>query len=379
MLSYWERASFVHYDHIVVGAGIVGVSTAIELKERYPQQKVLVLERGLLPTGATTRNAGFACMGSVTELLDDLQTRDEAAVVQLFARRKAGLEKLRARFGDAAIGYKADGGYELISDRELYALERLDYLNDLLQPVLGFPAFTPDDAQIAAFGFDTRYTKALIRNNSEGGLHSGLLMQAMLDKTMQLGIAVKTGAEVLHYEDTDTAVDVVLGNPHRDEALVLKTGKLYICTNAFTRALLPDEDVVPGRGQVLVTKPVPGLKLRGVFHFDQGYYYFREIDGRVLFGGGRNLDFEGETTTDIALNERIQADLEHKLRTIILPGSDVAVDQRWSGIMAFGAHKGPIIKACSNRVFGAFRMGGMGVALGSEAAADLVRIASREP
>ncbi|RYZ47414.1 MAG: FAD-binding oxidoreductase, partial [Sphingobacteriales bacterium] len=66
MLSYWEKTSFLHYDHIVIGSGIVGLSTALELRGRFPSSRILVLERGLLPTGASSRNAGFACMGSVT-------------------------------------------------------------------------------------------------------------------------------------------------------------------------------------------------------------------------------------------------------------------------------------------------------------------------
>ena len=133
-------------------------------------------------------------------------------------------------------------------------------------------------------------------------------------------------------------------------------------------------DVTPGRGQVLVTHPIPGLKFKGIYHFDKGYYYFREIDGRVLFGGGRNLDFETENTTEFALNSLIQIDLEQKLADIILPGMQFQVAQRWAGIMAFGVNKYPIVKAFSPRVFGAFRMGGMGVALGSETAAQLVEL-----
>lgn len=49
MFSYWEQQSFLHYDHIVIGSGIVGLSTAIELKDRFPQKRVLVLERSLFP------------------------------------------------------------------------------------------------------------------------------------------------------------------------------------------------------------------------------------------------------------------------------------------------------------------------------------------
>ena len=72
MFSYWEQQSFFNYDYIIIGAGITGLSTAIELKERQPKATVLVLERGILPTGASTKNAGFACMCSDTELLADL-------------------------------------------------------------------------------------------------------------------------------------------------------------------------------------------------------------------------------------------------------------------------------------------------------------------
>lgn len=372
MLSYWEQQSFTQYQHIIIGSGIVGLSTALELKEKYPTQSVLVLERGMLPTGATTRNAGFACMGSATELLDDLSYRSEAEVVQLFAQRKSGLDKLRARFGDEAIGYKADGGYELLTGKELYALHQLDYLNDLLHPILGYPAFEEKNEQINTFGFSSSHIKALIQNNSEGGLHSGKLMQALLQRAAQLGIEVRTGAEVTRFEETATGVEVLVQSPHRKELLPLKAGKLFICTNAFTKALLPDEDVIPGRGQVLITEPVPGLKLKGIYHFDQGYYYFRELDGRVLFGGGRNLDFEGERTTDIALNPRIQQDLIQKLTEIILPQTPFKIAQQWAGIMGFGNHKGPIVKAFSDQVYGAFRMGGMGVALGTEVAQQLV-------
>ncbi len=378
MLSYWEQQSFTSYHNIIIGSGIVGVSTAIELKERYPQQSVLVLERGVLPTGATTRNAGFACMGSATELLDDLSGRSEDEVVALFEQRKKGLEKLRTRFGDKAIGYKAEGGYELLSNQKLYALDKLDYLNALLLPILGYPAFEEKNHAIDPFGFSRNQVKALIQNNSEGGLHSGMLMRTLLQTASSLGVEVKTGAVVTSFEETEKKVKIFVQSPYRNELLPLQAERLYICTNAFTKALLPEEDVIPGRGQVLITAPIPGLKFKGIFHFDQGYYYFRELDGRVLFGGGRNLDFESERTTDIALNELIQQDLEQKLREIILPDTPFSIAQRWAGIMGFGAHKGPIVKAFSDRLFGAFRMGGMGVALGSEVAAQLVSLMSEK-
>lgn len=371
MLSYWEQESFMHYQHIVVGAGIVGLSVAIELKERFPHDSVLVLERGLLPTGASTRNAGFACMGSVTELLDDLTHSSDAGVVSLFKLRKDGLSRLRKRLGDKRIRYAEHGSYELINDAETDALHKIDYLNQLLLAHTGAAAFALANEKIDEFGFSKKFTRALIRNNFEGELHTGEMMRALTDLALQKGIEIKTGAVVERFEEVGQFVEVVVNDPFRKQTMLLKCDTFSICTNAFTKQLLPDEDVVPGRGQVLITHPIKGLKFKGIYHFDKGYYYFREIDGRVLLGGGRNLDFETERTTDFDLNTRIQLDLEEKLATIILPGTNFEIANRWTGIMAFGARKVPIVKAFSDKVFGAFRMGGMGVAIGSEVAAQL--------
>jgi gamma-glutamylputrescine oxidase len=374
MLSYWEQQSFIHYDHIVIGSGIVGLSTAIELKDRFPDASVLVLERGLLPTGASSRNAGFACMGSLTELLDDTAHETEEEIIALFELRKKGLEKLRGRLGDDNIGYTADGSYELINDNELPALEKLEYFNKLLLPITKQPAFKPANDKIEQLGFSKTYTKALVENTCEGAIHTGKMLKALLRYAMSKGVEIKTGADVIRFEETQKHVAVHINDAVRKEELVLSCNKLCICTNAFTKKLLPDEDVVPGRGQVLITHPIPGLKFKGIYHFDKGYYYFREIDGRVLLGGGRNMDFAGETTTELALNEMIQSDLDKKLKDIILPNTAFAIDQRWAGIMAFGANKYPIVKVFSDKVYGAFRMGGMGVALGSNAAEQVAAL-----
>lgn len=374
MLSYWEQQSFVSYNHIVIGAGIVGLSTAIELKDKYPSQSVLVLERGLLPTGASSRNAGFACMGSLTEILDDSQYTNEAEIVKLYDWRKRGLELLRSRLGDAAIGYKSNGSYELIGDNELPALDKIDYINNLLQPVTKQPAFKLVNDKIDAFGFGKQAVKALVENTCEGELHSGMMMRALTNYALAKGVEIKTGAEVCRFDEEEKQVVVQVADPVRDNMLILHCDTLSICTNAFTKQLLPDVDVLPGRGQVVITEPIEALKFKGVYHFDKGYYYFREIDGRVLLGGGRNLDFEGEATTDFSLTELIQKDLEEKLRTVILPDTDFTIAQRWAGIMAFGKTKQPIVRAFSNRVYGAFRMGGMGVALGSDVGRSLVQL-----
>ena len=173
---------------------------------------------------------------------------------------------------------------------------------------------------------------------------------------------------VKNYIELHDGVEVVTND------LSFKTNKLLFTTNGFASQLTTNQ-VVPARAQVLITKPIENLDIKGTFHLDKGYYYFRNIDNRILFGGGRNLDFEGETTTELDTTELIQNRLEELLKTVILPNTSYEIEHRWSGIMGVGNHKKPIVEQLSNHVYCGVRMGGMGVAIGSligQELADLI-------
>ena len=83
-LSYWEKKEwFNNIDTLIIGSGIVGLCSAIEILKKNPHQNLLILEKGFLPQGASTKNAGFACFGSPTEILDDLKNLTEKEVISL--------------------------------------------------------------------------------------------------------------------------------------------------------------------------------------------------------------------------------------------------------------------------------------------------------
>jgi gamma-glutamylputrescine oxidase len=370
MLSFWEKQSLLHYDSIIVGGGIVGLSTALALKDKKPGATVLVLERGILPTGASTKNAGFACTGSLTEIIDDLAVMNESDLLQLVELRLNGLNRLRKRLGDANIDYAENGSWELIGPEkeQLIAIERLDEVNEKLKGVLGDRAFEahPYSSTKDNFGFSESHVHYLVKNNFEGELDSGKMMRALIDMCISRGIEIKTGCRVDRIEEVNGGVDVVVKHTFLNEAIAFTTSQVGVCTNAFAGQLYSGLDIKPGRGQVLVTEPIQGLRFKGIYHFDRGYYYFRRVGERVLFGGGRNIDFEGEQTTEFAYNDKIRNELANKLQTIILPGVKFEIADWWTGIMAFGATKFPILKRESLHVCLAVRMGGMGVAMGSE-------------
>lgn len=367
-LSFWEKNSFLSYDFIVIGAGIVGLSTAIELKENKPEASVLVLERGLFPTGASTKNAGFACFGSLTELLADLEKMPDDEVVTLVEQRWQGLQKLRSRLGDEAIGYLPNGGYELFTTAQVHQLAQLEAVNSLIQPIFPSPVFSLQSEEIKRFGFAENQVEALVRNDFEAQIDTGKMMRSLLLYAQQIGIEIRNSTEVLAIEDDGKSVQIQTA-----QGVTFSGQYVGICTNAFTKKLLPSLEISPGRGQVLVTAPIPKLQFKGVFHLDEGYYYFRNYRNRVIFGGGRNLDFAGETTTEIATTQLIQDDLAQKLAQIILPNTNFEIEHSWAGIMAFGQTKTPIIRHISERVHAGVRLGGMGVAIGTNVGELLAR------
>ena len=66
MNSFWEDDVMLEADCIVVGGGLIGLLTALEWRDAHPADRIMLLERGFLPSGASSRNAGFACFGSLT-------------------------------------------------------------------------------------------------------------------------------------------------------------------------------------------------------------------------------------------------------------------------------------------------------------------------
>ncbi len=357
--SFWEKKEwFSDVDFTVVGSGIVGLNTAITLRKKYPSAKIIVLERGVLPHGASTKNAGFACFGSISEILSDLNTHTEEEVLQLIEKRWKGLALLKQNLGANSIDYQKHGSFELFSTSNNLledCSDKIQYVNKLLTPIFKKDVFSLSKN---IFGFKNIKEKYIF-NQFEGQIDTGKMMASLLKLAYTLDIKILNNTSVESFVENENFVNVLLANDFN-----FKTNKLLIATNGFAKHLI-SEVVQPARAQVLITKPIKDLSIKGTFHFDEGYYYFRNINNRILFGGGRNLDFKGEETTEMKTSELIQNQLEFHLKNTILPNTPFEIDHRWTGVMGVGTQKKAIVKQLSKNVFCGVRLGGMGVAIGS--------------
>jgi glycine/D-amino acid oxidase-like deaminating enzyme len=369
-LSFWERQLYFEgIDFVIIGAGIVGYTTAIQLKRKYSSAKILILERGYIPSGASSKNAGFACFGSPTEIYDDLNHTSEEEVWNTIAMRFEGLQELKELVKDFDIDYQKNGSWDLIHSefpKTEISLSFIEYLNEKCCKYFGVNSIYSEDKNVSqSFGFHNISTSYF--NKEEGQLDTGKLITALHQIATSMGILSLFGIEVIDFEDSQNNVLI------HSSIGEFNSANLIICTNGFAGRFLGAE-VKPARAQVLVTSEIPNLAIKGTFHLDRGYYYFRNIGNRILLGGARNLDFEGETTTELSITPKIQNTLNNLLKSTIIPQYKYTIDYSWAGIMGVGDTKTPIIRKQSDNIAFGVRMGGMGVAIGSLVGKELTKL-----
>ena len=254
--SFWEKDSFLKpYDLVIVGAGIVGLSSAIFFKRENPSARVMVLDKGMMPEGASTRNAGFACVGSITEHMADIEKESIKAVKNRIKARHEGLQLLRKLLGEEPIGYEPCGGYELFTDEKIFkeASQNIGRFNQWLAELV-------DEEKVYAATELNGYP--VIHNRLEGALHPGKMMQRFVEIATQEGITILWNSPVEKVKDT--------GSVELRSGKEISASQVLIACNGFTNQLLPEIKIQPARGYVMVTNPQEKMPWKGTFHYDRG-------------------------------------------------------------------------------------------------------------
>ena len=359
-LSYWEsKGWFENTDALIVGGGLVGMNAALELQSLHPNWRIVLIDRSDIG-GASTRNAGFACFGSPTELLEDWQILGREKTIDLVKMRWGGLTELRRQWGDDALGYRDCGSLEAFTNPESFkqCLAVLPEMNEALSPIFGETPFTTlDSSALADSGLNN--VCGVISSPLEGDLDVAQMNRAMQRELFSRGIDVIGGVTVQRLRENGLAwrIETDQGD--------LEAKKVLVCNNAWASELL-DIDVQPAPNAVVVSQPLHRLKLKQTIHHDRGYVYAREVDGRLLIGGGRHWDCRDD-------HDRIQRLLDWAQKHIV-GAESIQIDHHWIGQLGVGTHRMPVIDELKPGLFAGVRLGGMGVAIGSEVGRQLARL-----
>ena len=377
--GYWETEHLLRpADITVVGAGIVGMSTALQVKRARPEALVRLLERDPLSSGGTTRNAGFACFGSAGEWLDDLDAVGPHALQGLIRMRAEGLAELIGLLGAEALGLRWTGGWELLSpsEEDTQLLDRIHAHWKTLQDLAGDPLHAaldhlhPAADARPALEWDRNRAEALgaahaIHLPWEGMIHTGNMVAAFHRALDDAGVQRLHGVEVKGVSSSPSGwtLDTNVGGLHSQ--------RIGLCTNGLVAHLVGGLEVRPVPNRVLVLRVAPGALPEGTYHIDRGYLYMRTLDDRhVLFGGGRHWGFElplppgRDEATEAQWDDRLLAASRHWIQS-------EEVTHRWTGWLGVGPDRRPLIGESQPGLHHAVRMGGMGVAIGAQVGREL--------
>ncbi|HEY0415142.1 MAG TPA: FAD-binding oxidoreductase [Gaiellaceae bacterium] len=309
----------VDADVAVVGGGLTGLWTALELRRRDPSARVVVLEAARCGDGASGRNGGF--LHGYWEALPRL--------VQLFGRDRA-LELARESAGvyDAVkeLGedvWLTEGGMLTVAigaahEREL---ER--------EAAVYASVGAADEAVMVEAGDLTVRSPAFRR----GLFHRGgtTVQPARLVRALRRA-ALAAGVQI----HERTAVLTVDGGVVRAHLGVVRAGEVVVATNASAATGWPAaRRVAVFRSAIVLTEPVRDLHERVGWERGEGISdartylsYFRPTnDGRVVMGSASG---------DYALAERA-------LRTYLPQLGDVAIAARWEGAIDVSSDRLPVI------------------------------------
>ena len=366
-ISYWEKAFYDQADIVIVGAGLVGIQSAIALKKAIPKRNVWVLDRSAPGEGANLRNAGFACFGNIGEISDDAERMGMDEAINLYRKRYRGFQSLKQTISESQMGFEQSGGYEIFrpGDEANYEalLSNMDTINEGLFDLNNKNTFIPK--QTAKLRINS--TENGFYTPFEGTVQTHLLMHALRRKAQSLGVEFYEGFNVDRIEPTHLDRHLI----HSKKGHSIECRAVLVCTNAWANELLPKQDIKPARGQIIVTSPIGTLPWRGLIHCDKGYIYARSLGTRILIGGGRNLDFENEETTVLESNSKITKYLEKFIRETLAPDKEFSINYKWAGIMGMSKSRAPIVKEVEGGLYCAIRMGGMGLALSAEVSKQL--------
>jgi len=363
--SFWERQYYPqHWDFIVVGGGFCGVSLAYHFQKQNPRARVLILERDILAEGASSKNAGFACYGTVGEYQSDLKLMGAEAALNLIEQRIKGLEFLKLLVGESQMSWQQLGGRELYfpDQKEEWevAQAHLGDLNKTFNKLIQGSLFQLDKENIVQGLLGSIYSPL------EAQLDPVKALVQLRKLALESGVRILNSVEVkgLYSHSGDWRLESNQG--------IWQAAQVVFATNAFGVPAY-DLDLIPARNQVLVTQPfVHGLK-PGNYHAREGYIYFRTIGNRLLIGGARHLALEAETTSQMGLTSTIQDYLRQFLTKDLAMGDQWKIESQWSGIIATGSSKEPLMQALEPGLWYCGRFGGMGVALSTQFAAEALK------
>ena len=320
-------------DVVIIGGGLCGTSAAYHLAQAGID--VALIEARTMSESASGRNAGFLLQGTAERYnrAVELMGRDRARRIHQWSIENhvrmaeviaaEGIDCAYQKRGSLQLAGSAQEEQELVESAELL-------VEDGFEATLLDATALPEALQQAGFTMGVHLP-------ADGELHPARFVRGVGRAAQRHGARIFEGSRVTVLDAGSTGEVRV-----ETEGGEVKAAMAILATNARAGELIPyfSDKVDPVRGQMLATAPCDPMFTCPIYA-NHGYDYWRQDEhNRVVLGGWRNLDPEGE----VGHEETVRADIQAKMVEFLAEmGVTAPVTHRWAGIMGFSRDGLPMV------------------------------------
>lgn len=313
------------FDAVIIGGGILGISTAYELA-RAGMKNVCVLERKYLASGSTGR-----CGGGFRQ---QWSTEANTTLAMASVQRLEGLEE--------ELGYRTEffqGGYLILAHTE--EEEQQFAKNVAMQRKLGLEVDMVDPAEarkIVPF-LNTELIRKATWCPKDGHINPFLLTQGYANAAKRLGVEIHLWTNVTGIMKKSNVFFVMTENGN-----TYQTPLLFNCAGGFSKGigqmLNVDIPVDPYRHEILVTEPVERLWNPMVISFSVGLYARQEMSGGVVMGMG---DPNEPVGTYVSSSMHFMYEMSKRFSQLFPKLDKLRIVRQWAGLYEMTADAQPVL------------------------------------
>jgi glycine/D-amino acid oxidase-like deaminating enzyme len=323
-------------DFVVVGAGLSGLTTAIELRNRHPSARIAVIEAERVGYGASGRSAGF--LSPVAVPLWVLGAQRDASQAWAASRINAEVHT-RATWLLATIH-----GCEI--QKATLSMQSRSALGDLALSEFAHLLSAAGLHHLVSHRADVGHSIEMDAYT----MHPYKLIQGLAQYASAQGIYIRERSRVRKFQPIAAGLRI-----HLDGSEILHATNVVVCTNAYTDSLDVGERVraIALHTFMTATAPLEDREFNAakgtsdfVVEVNRAQVYHRSHNNRILYGG---LDkWRTPTGGDFVVPQRYLRELrQYAQKTFpMLPSLDV--EHAWSGRFHATATGLPIIRRSSS-------------------------------
>ena len=338
----------------IIGGGLAGLATALDLAER--GRSVVVLEANRIGWGASGRNGGFASPGFPNGAPALVERVGLDAARELMALSKAGHELLQ----DRIERYGIDCGpteHGALRCAMAFSKDNLEALTEQMARDFGLTYHHWPREKLRAHLATSRYGDAYLNT------HSFTVHPLNLARGLARAVAARGGRVFENARVTATSLQTSRRRITTRTATVSCDHVVFACGGYIDGLNWKiGMATIPIATLVMVTEPL-GDRLdraiatrHAISDIKRATNYYRRLhDGRLLWGG-RVLAWEPSPA-------RIASQLRRDMGQFYPDLAGARVERAWGGKMPYLAHRTPVVDQIQPGVWTATGFGGLGVSL----------------